>query len=412
MFPADHAPSEHGKAAPDALLALGRLDGALAMARPATLRLFAMRLLRDMLLTALRQEGHCFTDQRFHAWFAGVATLSDEPARMARPPRALCEAILTELAHSSCDHMAAAAMRFQAALLAPSDDLGSGHTATTAHQDAGCVIAAAHDLLEGLAPSPHPLEPHPLAALAQLHHAARAHVLFAPSERAVEPIAMASLRLTVERVGPPSPRWALELLWGEHWRKAGLLACALPFPGLIRLDALQGGTRTDTQAYPGEPCDTPTILAAGLRDVAQGLLARLTEADRIARRLEERQPGQRRSSRAPALLELLAGFGPIRSAQIERLLGVTRLGLRTMLGAVEAAGMLARTTISGVHLYAANPDMPVVRAAEEIGVSSTFSPAALGEFDAAMASIDALLARRGVNSEDTFVDEDQSSFLS
>ncbi|MCX7283317.1 MAG: hypothetical protein NTX28_04595, partial [Novosphingobium sp.] len=89
MFTAHHAPP-----APDALLALGRLDGALAMAQPATLRLFALRLLRDMLVTALRQEGHAFTDLRFHAWFAGAATLSDEPSHAARPPKALCEAIL------------------------------------------------------------------------------------------------------------------------------------------------------------------------------------------------------------------------------------------------------------------------------------------------------------------------------
>ena len=103
-------PAVHALAAPDALLALGRLDGALAMARSATLRLFALSLLRDTLITALRQEGHRFTDDRFHAWFAGVATLSDEPARTARPPRALCEAMLTELAHSSWNDLSEAAV--------------------------------------------------------------------------------------------------------------------------------------------------------------------------------------------------------------------------------------------------------------------------------------------------------------
>ena len=40
----------------EALLALGRLDGALRAARPATLRLFALRLLRDLLVAVLRQS--------------------------------------------------------------------------------------------------------------------------------------------------------------------------------------------------------------------------------------------------------------------------------------------------------------------------------------------------------------------
>jgi hypothetical protein len=44
----------------EALLALGRLDGALGACRPTTLRLFAVRLLRDLLVAVLRQEGHAF----------------------------------------------------------------------------------------------------------------------------------------------------------------------------------------------------------------------------------------------------------------------------------------------------------------------------------------------------------------
>ena len=54
----------------EAALALGRLDGALGACRSATLRLFAAAQLRGMLIAALRQEGHAFTEQRFHAWFA------------------------------------------------------------------------------------------------------------------------------------------------------------------------------------------------------------------------------------------------------------------------------------------------------------------------------------------------------
>ena len=372
----------------EALLALGRLDGALRAARPATLRLFALRLLRDLLVAVLRQEGHAFTDHRFHAWFAGVATLSDLPPRLDRPPRVLCEAVLTELTHSSWELLAELAARFQAALLAPGDHIGSDLADETARQDAHAIIAAAHDLIVGLAPSPHPL-----SAVACLHRAAGEHVLFAPPERAPEPIAMGSIRLTVERAGTPSPRWALEMLWGEHWHSAGLLAHALPFPGLIRLDAL----RTDTPSHPWEPDEAPTIVATALRDVAQGLWCNLTEADQLPRRLEDSQPGKRRSSRAPALLELLAGFGPLRSAQLEALLGATRIGVRTMLGALDRIGMLERTTLAGVHLYAVNLEARVAEDANDLAVSSSFSSAALGEYEAAMAGIDALLVRSGVS---------------
>lgn len=372
----------------EALLALGRLDGALGAVGTTTLRLLAIRQLRSVLIAALRQEGHAFTYQRFHAWFCGVATLSDQSPRTMRPPRMLCEAILTELTHSSWEPLAELAARFQAALLAPRDHIDSDLTDESARQDAHELISAARDLIDGLAHSAHPL-----SAVVGLHRAAGEHILFAPGERAPEPIILGPMRLTVERAALPSPRWALELLWGEHWHAAGLMAYALPFPGLIRLDALRGGTPAD----PGEPDDTRAILVAALRDVAQGLCSNLSETEQLARRLDECRPGKRRSSRAPALLELLAGFGPLRSAQLEALLGVTRLGLRTMLGALDTVGMLERTTLAGVHLYSVTLDVRAADAAAAPTAISTFSSAALGEYEAAMADIDALLARSGIS---------------
>ncbi|MCX7283316.1 MAG: hypothetical protein NTX28_04590, partial [Novosphingobium sp.] len=298
------------------------------------------------------------------------------------------------------DMLADAATRFQAALLAPSDDTGSGLIPQTAHQDAGAVIAAAHTVIAGLAPVADPL-----TALAQLHHAASRHALFAPAERTSVPIAMGpvatkAIRLTVERMGPPSPRWTLELLWGDHWRKTGLLAHALPFPGLVRLDALRAAPRTAEPWDADTADDPPALLAIALRDVAQGLGTSLAETDRLARRLASCQPGKRRSSRAPALLDVLAGFGPLRSSQLEGLLGVTRLGLRTMLDAVSTAGLLDRTTLAGVHLYAINLDARARDHGDDVCDLSTFSAATLDEYDAAMADIDALLARSGVTVEE------------
>ena len=196
MVPSEYRLSDHAQVAieTEALLALGRLDGALGAVRPTTLRLFAIRLLRDLLVAVLRQEGHAFTDQRFHAWFAGVATLSDQPPRLGRSPRVLCEAVLTELTHSSWELLAELAARFQAALLAPGDHIGSDIADETACQDAYAIVVAARDLIAELEPSPLPL-----SALERLHRAVGEHVLFAPPERAPEPIAMGSIRLTVQR---------------------------------------------------------------------------------------------------------------------------------------------------------------------------------------------------------------------
>lgn len=87
------------------------------------------------------------------------------------------------------------------------------------------MVAAARALIAALEPAAHPL-----VALETLHRAAAEDVLFAPSERSPEPIAIGTLRLIALRAALPSPRWALEMLWGEHWRSAGLIAHALPFP--------------------------------------------------------------------------------------------------------------------------------------------------------------------------------------
>jgi hypothetical protein len=75
-----------GTAQAHAALALGKLDAALAWCPPDIHPIFASRLIRETLISALRQEGHPFTDARFHAWFAGLIPLSDEPLQFALAP--------------------------------------------------------------------------------------------------------------------------------------------------------------------------------------------------------------------------------------------------------------------------------------------------------------------------------------
>ncbi len=345
-------------------------------------------------MTALRQEGHMFTEQRFHAWFAGLATLADETPRRARSPRALCDAILTELTHSSWEPLAALARRMQPALLAP-QDLPGGEAHEAANTEALGVIGDARQVLDTLAAQLSPLPPLPLVSLARLHHAIGTSVRFAPGERSSALIPAVGLGIgpiagyprTIERAPSPSPRWAIELLLGEHWRAAGLVRLALPWPGLIRLDAL----RHD----PDDPDAAPILRAAALRGSAQALFDKLAHAASITARIANHLPGQRTTSRAPALFELLAGFGPLRSAQLECLLGATRLGVRSMLTALDGMGVHGRTTIAGTLLYSVSRGDPPAYAPSEPADGLAFSSKALAEYNASMDDIDRLLARTG-----------------
>lgn len=362
----------------EALLALGRLDGALRVSDSTPLRLFAARLLRTTLTTALRQEGHAFTDTRFHAWFAGVVTLSDQSPREACPPRMLVSALLIELAHSPWEPLAELATQFASALMAPRDYIGAAAESETVHEQTHELLAAARALIERLAPCPLPLP-----ALVNLHQALGDHILFASEEPASETIAFGPLRMTADRSTRASPRWAVETLWGEHWYKAGLLAHALPFPNLIRLEA----TCTDTDS-----AHSQLIIANALRDSARGLYKSLGEMHDLARSIDKLEPGRRRTSRAPALIKLLASYGPLRSAQIETLLGATRLGVRSMISSLGDLGILERTTLAGVHLYSVDLTNDT-RADTPAPTPFSLSASALDEFNSSMANIDALLSR-------------------
>lgn len=162
---------------------------------------------------------------------------------------------------------------------------------------------------------------------------------------------------------------------------------ALPLTGLIRLDALEEG----------EDGEARLLRAGALRKVAACLDRQIDEVRALSARLDGLMAARRSSSRLPALFELFAGFGGLRIAQLELLLGATRLGVRKMLDTLKASGVLTRTTLAGVHLY----DIKRARGLAEAGVTppSTFalSSGAVADYDAAMAHADALLARLGVD---------------
>jgi hypothetical protein len=356
-----------------AVLALGKLDGAMAYCPPAALRIFAGRVLRDTLINALRQEGHAFTESRFQAWFAGLATLTDTLRRDVVQPRALCEAVLTELRHGSWTPLANLAKLMKPALLAPRD-LEAGDTRADAHN----LIADARTLLSTL-PSD---GTSPLHAIDLLHEAVAKSPRFAPTERSSTPFSVGTRRLTMERASRPSPRWAIEIVHGETLYDAGTLRHALPLLGLIRIDTLQ------------DPDDEGIgyARAAQLHDLATTMAEHLDQAVKLARLLDRLPAGRRRTSRAPLVFEMLAGFGAMRSAQIEHIIGATRLGVSGMIRALDTTGLIERSTIAGAHLFAAGTPPPIDTLPAQ-AENLAFSDEALDEYEASLAELDRLLGR-------------------
>lgn len=353
------------------MLVLGRLDGAMRYCSPRTLSIFAGQVLKTTLIDALRQEGHAFTDVRFAAWFAGLTTLSDERTQAGLPPRVVCEAVLRELAHNAWDPLATFAATVSTALLAPRDLSFEG-----TYDEVHMLVTEARALIDAL---PHAAPP--LPSLAQLHDAIAASTRFAPPERTAALVTIAGTRLTVDRTAPPSPRWAVEMLYGACLTAAQTLHYPLPLVGLVQL-----GTMNAEDAI-----EADTVRITALYHVATRLVDQLEAAAASSNRIELAARNWRSTSSAPDVFALLSGFGPMRSTQIERALGKTRLGVNGMLQALKDARLIRRTTIAGSHMFS-------VTDADHDEISPTapvtvFSDAALDEYKASLAEIDRLLNR-------------------
>lgn len=365
----------------DAALALGRLDGTLRALPASASRILAGRVLRETLIAALRQEGHIFSDHRFFAWFAGLVALgdaSDLSHTDRRPPRAMSVAILTALSHNSWPPLAALATELAPAFLA----IGDGYS-DDAHHDAHALIEEARQLLTKIHPE---TSPRPFDLLKRIHRLVAESTEFAPKEHAMTALLMRDMRIAVQRPPAPSPRWALEICAGELWHAAGLISVALPLVGLIRLDALVDDDLGEARH----------LRADNLRACAGRLLQLVDEARTLADVLTQLTQQWRSTSRAPALFELLAGFGALRSAQIERVLGATRLGVRKMLDGLKDSGALHRSTVAAAHLYEITPSL-VGDALEDAPTMTALSSEAVSEFNTTMANVDAILARHGVD---------------
>lgn len=355
-----------------AALALGRLGGMLALAPAPVLSQFAHRLVDAMVRHALRSEHHAFTPARYAHWRAGLATLALEPPMEARAPRTLAQAVLMALARNRFAPIAAAASAAQATLCAASD--GSSDDDRVATE---ATVLAAWDLAASTCAG-HPSD------LALLAAAAAKEPHFAPRERFRTPLDLGALVRVVERKADPSSIWAIDLALGEAFTDDFGAVRYLPFPGALPITAL----RQDL-----EPEERHDALASATETAAQALTDMLDESLVQHRMLEDRLPHLRSSSRVRELAALLLAVGPLSSRQIERVLGASRLGVRDMLGKLANAKLLSKEPINGTHLYSILVDGSLPAMRRTTAAPLIVNQDVIDEFDAAMASADAVLGR-------------------
>ncbi|WP_443486879.1 MarR family transcriptional regulator [Novosphingobium aerophilum] len=355
-------------------LLLGRIQVGISRAGDGTLQILAARLIRESLMAALRQEGHEFTDERFFTWYAGLETLSDGSRPSLRPPKALCQAILTEFRHSPWQELADASESLLKAFLAPTDFLRGGE-----HEDTHSVISEARSLIGGLDAADDAL---PFDPVRMLFAAAARTARFARQERTLDLIG----GIAVEREDLANSRWALDILAGGYLAPRHGLPVAMPIPGLVVLPL----ALPDPDMPGAANADEAAISA--LHDALFRLDRWLGDAERDAALLRARLQDRRSSGRALQLARKLSGFGALRGRQIEELLGASRPGVGVIVNSLEAAGLIAtHASRNAARLHSYAPGDRVSDPAEVSGLDSS-SPD-IEEYEASMRRIDELLSR-------------------
>lgn len=360
--------------------ALGRLDGLLAGLGDSEKRLFCWALLRETLLSALRQAGFADTELQFNGWFVGTSRAPQEGALTSCSPRAIVQAILAELAHHTWEPLAEAARRVQAMgrFVAEREDSQDDEFAHHALQRASVLVGQA----AGGKGSPLPFP-----ALVRLTAMARQDPHFAPLERATRMFSIGDRDIAYEQAGPRTPLWAIDIKLGSLFATCGTWRIPLPCPGAMTAQVLAA------QLLDGE---RRLVLSGSNAAMAH----RLTHCGETARQRAVTMNAAfghlRSNARAPLVWMAAIGFAPLGLDQVTSGFGVSRRGTYTVSDALIAAGLVTRNSIKGM----------VVLTGQEPGMAKPFPSApqsalapspAIAEFDAAMADIDRLLARSSSN---------------
>lgn len=358
-------------------LVLGRIQIGIARASDGVLQLVAARSVRESLMAALRQEGHGFTEERFFAWYAGLETLSNDASNGLRSPRALGQAVLTELQHNPWPVLAQSAEHLLRAFMAPSDFHGGAD-----HEELHSVIEEARSLVSALGRFD---EGHPFHAVSGLFHGAMRSPRFAREERNLNVMR----GIAAEQGEHANCRWALDILAGRYLAPAYGLPLPFPLPGLV---SLPSAPLNAEDFLPTGAADSNAIAIAGLHDAFHRLDQLLEQAEREIAIIDARLRDRRSSGRARELAIYLAGFGSLSGRQIEQVIGVSRPGVRVVTAALEAGGVTtARRSRNATRLHSFSPHGRA--AAQDERTQSAFTSSAIDEYDSSMQAIDELLRR-------------------
>lgn len=371
----------------------GRLQGRLAHLAPEPAHFFSCALVRLSLNNALARAGFTGAADWLPAWFAGLRPPLCATVHVTAPPAPIVEAVLAELTRARWEPLASAAQQIQAAarfdrcahsledtariaeVMAASERLaGQAHERAAAHDD--------EDIW-------------PLPALGHLHDLAAETLEFAPQTRERAMTAGAGGPVGFDLAAAPSPLWALDCCVSKQTTPATNGITPLPLPGAVRAEALQ------PYLWPRERA---ILVAQGMLQAVSRLSELLDTAFAASRDLERHLQTVRSTSRAPALYRLLRGFGPLRPVQIASALGVTKGGVREIVGALCDAGLAKVSADAGRKIIEA-----IVRPATAAETTNgamcaaelpSASEGAIAAFDAAMADIDQLLERLNRSSVD------------
>lgn len=371
---ADADPGEVAEAQARCALALGRLDGLLAVLSAPEKALFCWTLLRQVLLGALAQAGFAEAELRFDGWFAGTTRAPQESPLTPCPAHTIVRALLAELARHPWQPLAEAALVIdRCGKFAPDRPLGADDSDPAAALVEAARLAATSNLSGQSLPFP---------ALARMADQLRRSRTFAPIERAVA-LPLFGKGAPITRAAMRTPLWAADCQLGHLLAAQIHLTPALPCPGALTAEALA------PQLWSGERA---LVLAEALRRSAERHIAAIQQARADCRALGHRLRHLRASARAPQVWLALRGFAPMGIEQLTSGFGISRRGTYAVAEALVGAGLAARASTLGRVILSA---LPPAHTAEVVDAPLSPLPSPLlAEFDAAMADIDRLLARQ------------------
>lgn len=352
--------------------ALGQLDGALRTLDAALEPLLAATVAGRALSAALADAGYAEPDSALSRWLpTGTAPLAG-PHTVLGPP-ALAHVVLHQLEQAAWPALADCARVLRRAV----PHLTAPNTATAGElTEAWAVLAQAqtalcHDPADDVAAT--------LDRFAEQVRAAGDTPVFARGQADPATFATPWGPRSYYRSPPRPHSWALNLIAGDVLHHVGLLSRAMPLEGSVRIGAL----RVDLP--PGE---RRTILLQGLTAAARAALRMVETCGRRHAHHSAALAHLRSTSRAPAILAVLAGIGPLTRLQIAQGFAISRQGVDGIVDVLAAAGLVERDR--GVVTLASwnSAEAPPARAPEPLVALSS-----LAEVDAALAALDALLAK-------------------